>query len=106
DGWSMGVFVRETAALYTAFAAGQPAPLPDLPLQYADYATWQRGWLQGAVLEQQLTYWKEQLAGSPPLLELPTDRPRPAVQRFVGTYQTFLLTPDLSGQLTTLSRQA
>ena len=65
DGWSMGVLVRELAALYAAFAAGRPSPLPALPVQYADYAVWQRGWLQGEVLEAQLAYWREQLAGAP-----------------------------------------
>ena len=74
----MGVLVRELAALYAAFAAGRPSPLPALPVQYADYAVWQREWLQGEVLEAQLAYWREQLAGAPPALELPTDRPRPA----------------------------
>ena len=80
DGWSMGVFVREVAALYNAFSQGQPSPLAELPVQYADYAVWQREWLQGEVLEQQIGYWKEQLEGAPELLELPADRPRPAVQ--------------------------
>ena len=84
DGWSMGVLVRELAALYEAFRQGQPSPLPELPVQYADYAVWQRGWLQGEVLEAQLGYWKQQLAGAPPRLELPTDQPRPAVQSFQG----------------------
>src|SRR5215207_166577 len=78
DGWSMGVLVKEAAALYRAFAAGRPSPLAELPVQYADYAAWQRGWLQGEVLESQIAYWREQLAGAPPVLELPTDHPRPA----------------------------
>ena len=77
DGWSMGVFVRELAALYEAYVAGRPSPLQELPIQYADFAVWQREWFQGEVLEGQLSYWRQQLAGSPPLLELPTDRPRP-----------------------------
>ncbi|NPC83083.1 amino acid adenylation domain-containing protein, partial [Pyxidicoccus fallax] len=80
DGWSMGVLVREVAALYAAFSQGRPSPLPELPVQYADYAVWQRGWLQGEELERQLTWWKQQLAGAPAHLELPTDKPRPPVR--------------------------
>ncbi|HVR98785.1 MAG TPA: amino acid adenylation domain-containing protein, partial [Thermoanaerobaculia bacterium] len=78
DGWSMGVLLREIAALYAG------SPLPELPLQYADYAAWQRSWLQGEVLESHLAYWRRQLEGAPRVLELPTDRPRPAVQTFRG----------------------
>ena len=76
DGWSFDVFFRELTALYTAFSTGQPSPLPALPLQYSDFALWQRMWLQGATLEAQLTYWKQQLGGNLPVLELPTDRVR------------------------------
>ncbi|HEY4590472.1 MAG TPA: amino acid adenylation domain-containing protein, partial [Thermoanaerobaculia bacterium] len=78
DGWSVGRLVREIAALYPAFAAGRPSPLPELPVQYADFALWQRSWLSGDVLEQEIAFWRRQLAGLPPLLDLPTDRPRPA----------------------------
>ncbi|MGH8491175.1 MAG: condensation domain-containing protein, partial [Gammaproteobacteria bacterium] len=84
DGWSREVFVQELSALYQAFSLGLPSPLAGLPLQYADYAEWQRRWLEGEVLEGQLRYWREQLAGAPALLELPTDHPRPPVQRFRG----------------------
>ena len=80
DGWSMGVLFRELSALYAAFREGGASPLPELPVQYADYAVWQRERLAGEVLERQLAYWRERLAGAPALLELPTDRPRPAVQ--------------------------
>ena len=80
DGWSMGVLVRELAALYAAFAGGRPSPLPELPIQYADFAAWQRGGCSGEVLASELAYWRGQLAGLPPALELPTDRPRPAVR--------------------------
>ncbi|HSK80439.1 MAG TPA: amino acid adenylation domain-containing protein, partial [Thermoanaerobaculia bacterium] len=79
DGWSMGVLVREIAALYPAFASGQPSPLPELPLQYPDFADWQRRYLAGEVLEEQIRFWREALAGAPQVLELPADRPRPAV---------------------------
>ncbi len=78
DGWSMGVLVREISALYGAARAGSPSPLPELPIQYADFAVWQRGWLRGEVLERQLAYWREKLAGVPATLDLPTDRPLPA----------------------------
>ncbi|HEV2727132.1 MAG TPA: condensation domain-containing protein, partial [Solirubrobacterales bacterium] len=84
DGWSMGLFVDEVSALYSAFALGQPSPLADLPVQYADYAVWQRGWLRGEVLERELGYWRSQLGGELPVLELPTDRPRPPAQTYHG----------------------
>ncbi|RYZ37357.1 MAG: amino acid adenylation domain-containing protein, partial [Myxococcaceae bacterium] len=79
DGWSLGVLVREMTALYEAFRQGQTPSLPELPVQYADYAVWQRNWLQGEALEEQLGWWKQQLAGAPHVLDLPTDKPRPAV---------------------------
>ncbi|HVO10122.1 MAG TPA: amino acid adenylation domain-containing protein [Vicinamibacteria bacterium] len=84
DGWSMGVLVRELGRLYEAFRAGCPSPLPELAIQYADFAAWQRRWLEGGALAEQLAYWRRRLQGSPPVLELPTDRPRPAVQSFRG----------------------
>ncbi|HEX3128096.1 MAG TPA: non-ribosomal peptide synthase/polyketide synthase [Thermoanaerobaculia bacterium] len=84
DGWSLGVLVRETAALYQAFSQGRPSPLPELPVQYTDFAVWQRNWLRGEVLEAQVRHWREALAGAPALLEMPTDRPRPAVQSYRG----------------------
>ncbi|MFP2903051.1 condensation domain-containing protein, partial [Corallococcus sp. 4LFB] len=84
DGWSMGVLVREVTELYTAYSELRPSALPELPVQYADYAAWQRSWLRGEVLEGQLAWWRQQLEGAPHALELPTDRPRPAVQRFHG----------------------
>ena len=89
DGWSIGVLVRELTSLYDGAVVGQPVSLPALPIQYVDYAHWQREWLQGAVLDEQLGYWRDQLADAPALLELPTDRPRPAVQRSTGA--TFTL---------------
>jgi hypothetical protein len=84
DGWSMGVLFRELSALYAAYREGRESPLPELALQYADYAVWQREQLAGEVLDRQLSYWREQLAGVPELLELPTDHPRPAVQTYRG----------------------
>jgi amino acid adenylation domain-containing protein len=104
DGWSIGVLARELGALYGAFVRGQPPPLPALPIQYADFAVWQRNWLQGDVLEGQLAYWRKQLDGVPTRLELPTDRPRPAVQRYQGTSHLQQLTPSLTQALQQLSR--
>ena len=94
DGWSMGVFLRETADLYRAFAAGGPSPLPPLPLQYADFALWQRGWLAGEALKRQLAWWRRQLEGVPPLA-LPTDRARPAVPAYRGARWPFSLPPEV-----------
>jgi len=87
DGWSTGILIREMATLYQTYSSGSPSPLPELPVQYADFASWQREWLQGEVLQAQLKYWKQQLEGSPPLLELPADHPRPEVQTFRGGHQ-------------------
>ena len=105
DDWSTNVLVQEITQLYAAFSAGKASPLPGLPIQYADYAVWQKGWMQGEVLERQLSFWKEMLAGLPPLLELPTDRPRPAVQSFRGAYQTFGLSSELSARIRALCQQ-
>ncbi len=105
DGWSSGVAVREIAALYPAVLAGRPSPLPDLPVQYADFALWQRGWLQGAVLESEISWWRSRLAGLPPLLELPTDRPRPAVPSYRGATRPVGLPAGLTGRLEALARR-
>ena len=105
DGWSMGVFHRELSVLYQAFLHGQPSPLPELPIQYADFAVWQREWLKGDELERQLSYWKKQLAGIPAVLNVPTDRPRPAVQSYRGGRQSFVLSKDLTEKLKALSRK-
>ena len=104
DGWSMGVLVHEVSALYTAFSEGNASPLPELHLQYADFAVWQRGWIQGEVLDTQLAYWKQQLAGAPPVLELPTDRPRPAVQTYRGALQPLVLDKNLTNAIKQLAR--
>jgi amino acid adenylation domain-containing protein len=104
DGWSMGVLVREVAALYAAFVRGEASPLAALPVQYADYAHWQRAWLQGEVLASQLAYWKAKLEGAPALLTLPTDRPRPAVQRYAGATLDFRVDAATTAGLHALAR--
>ena len=109
DGWSMGVLIRELKAFYRpspeqASDAGQDG-LPELPVQYADFAAWQRGWLTGKVLKQELKWWRQQLAAAPQVLELPTDRPRPAVQSFRGAVEPIVLSPSLSQRLEALSRR-
>lgn len=107
DGWSQAIFLRELITLYDAFASGQPSPLPGLPVQYADYAHWQRQWQnQDTAFAQQLSYWRSQLANIPALLELPADYVRPAVQSYRGTRYPFALPPDLSRSLRVLSQQA
>ena len=106
DGWSFDIFSRELTTLYAAFSNGQASPLPDLPLQYVDYAIWQRQWLQDDVLASQLNYWKRQLGDALPVLELPTDHPRPAVQTYRGAGQALQLPGDLTTRLKLLSKQA
>ena len=105
DFWSFGVMAREIAALYTAFIKDKPADLPELPVQYADYAVWQRQWLQGEALEAQLNYWKDKLGGELPVLELPTDRPRPAVQTHRGAMESLALPKELTDALQAMSRR-
>ena len=104
DGWSMSVLIREVAALYEAYASGASSPLAELPIQYADFAVWQREWLGSGVLEQQLEYWRQQLGGELPLLELPSDRARPAVQSNRGARQMFQLPAAVTRGLKELSR--
>ncbi|MGK7901220.1 MAG: amino acid adenylation domain-containing protein [Hormoscilla sp.] len=105
DGWSFGVFVREWRVLYEAALQGQPASLPPLPIQYVDFANWQRQWLAGEVLEEQLKYWQQQLADLPALLELPTDYPRPPIQSFSGASISFSLSDELTARLKQLSQE-
>lgn len=105
DGWSIGVLVREVRALYQAFCSGQPSPLPELPIQYADFAVWQRQWLEGEVLKAQLAYWKQQLGSNLPVLQLPTTHPRTEVKTNRGATQSFLIPSNISQGLQTLSRQ-
>ncbi|WP_395795689.1 amino acid adenylation domain-containing protein, partial [Aquimonas sp.] len=104
DGWSQGVLIRELSALYAAFVAGGEDPLPALPVQYADYAAWQRQWLQGEVLERELGYWRERLAGAPSVHSLPLDHARPVQQRFVGGLLERRLPAALSTQLQDYAR--
>jgi amino acid adenylation domain-containing protein len=104
DGWSSGVLFRELSALYAAFARGDADPLPELPVQYADYAVWQREQLQGEMLDRQVGYWKERMAGAPALLELPADRPRPPVQSHRGAREVFGLPRGLLDRLQALGR--
>jgi amino acid adenylation domain-containing protein/non-ribosomal peptide synthase protein (TIGR01720 family) len=106
DGWSMGVLVREFIALYTAYCMGVPSPLPELPIQYVDFASWQRQWLEGKVLEEEMAYWKRQLSGASSVLTLPTDRLRTAMQKFHGAQELVHLSSDLKEALVALSGRA
>jgi amino acid adenylation domain-containing protein len=105
DAWSVGVLVREVAALYGAFSQGQPNPLPALPIQYADYAVWQQRMLQSELLHEQVEFWRAHLAGAPGLLELPSDRPRPAVQSYAGGRVALMLPQALTARLRRLSQR-
>ncbi len=105
DGWSMGVLVSELKALYGAFLRGEADPLPELEIQYADYAVWQRQWIEGEILQQQAAYWKTTLAGAPALLELPTDHTRPVQQDFAGGFVELVLDEQLTAGLKDLSRR-
>jgi amino acid adenylation domain-containing protein len=104
DGWSIGVLINEVAALYAAFVSNQPNPLPELTIQYADFAYWQRNWLQGEVLKRQLSYWQQQLDGIS-MLNLPTDRPRQPVQTYQGARQRVQLPKSLSESLSAIAHQ-
>jgi len=105
DGWSISLLINELSTLYEAFSSGKASPLPELAIQYADFAHWQRQWLSGEVLEQQVNYWKQQLAGAPALLQLPIDRPRPRIQSVRGKTFSFTLSKSQSDQLRALSGQ-
>jgi len=106
DWWSLGVFEEELGALYDAFLRREEAsPLPDLPLQYVDFAAWQRQWLQGEILQEQLDYWRKKLSGTLPVLELPTDHPRPAVQTYNGSIVCSVLSGKLTEALKILSQR-
>src|SRR6266540_1075599 len=105
DGWSVGGFLHEMATLYEAFSTGKPSPLPELTIQHSDFADWQRNWLQGAVLEEHLAFWRKQLEGAPALLDLPGDRPRPAVRSYRGGWKRYCLPLELSNAIKAFSRQ-
>ncbi|MEM1393821.1 MAG: amino acid adenylation domain-containing protein [Cyanobacteria bacterium P01_H01_bin.150] len=105
DGWSIGLFIKEVIAHYNAFCKGKPSPFSDLPIQYVDFAVWQRQWLQGEVLKYQIYYWRKQLEDAPRVLDLPTDYPRPAIRTFQGATYSFELSQKLSVALNTLSQQ-
>jgi len=105
DGWSMGVLVRELGALYAAFLGGQPSPLPELPIQYADFAAWQRRHLAGALLEAELAWWRGELSGMPPALELPADHPRPAERSVRGAVHAFAIAREGLDGLVELSQR-
>ena len=105
DGWSMGVLIKELAVLYEAFSTSNPSPFPELSIQYADFAEWQQQRLKGEALKSQLSYWKKQLGGNLPILELPTDRPRGAVQTFRGAKYSLLLPQTLNKALKELSQR-
>jgi acyl-CoA synthetase (AMP-forming)/AMP-acid ligase II/acyl carrier protein len=105
DGWSIGVLIQELATIYAAFSVGKPSPLPELSIQYADYAYWQRQWLQTDVLQPQLDYWKQQLSNSAPLLKLPTDRPRPEIQNFKGRKEFFAIKGEIKEAVKHLNQQ-
>ncbi|VEP16805.1 Amino acid adenylation domain protein [Hyella patelloides LEGE 07179] len=106
DGWFYSIFMRELTALYEAFCEGKPSPLDELPLQYADFAAWQREYFQGEVLQRQVNYWKQKLAGIPTLLELPSDRPYPTLQTFTGDKHLFHLNQHLTRELRDLSKKS
>ena len=105
DAWSAGIFLQELTALYEAFCAGKPSPLPELTLQYADYAAQEREWLQGDVLEKQLAFWRERLKGSPPVLDLPLDHPRPTSRTFQGACEMLHVPLDTLRALKELGRE-
>ena len=105
DGWSTGIFIREVAALYGAYVRGAESPLAELPIQYADFAHWQRSWLQGEELAAQVSYWGEALAEAPGLLELPTDHPRPWEQTFNGAMVSLVVPEEITRELKELSQR-
>ncbi len=106
DGWSIGLLIREFSLLYNAFSRGEASPLPELPVQYADFAQWQRAWLQGEVLARQVDYWKVQLLGAPAVLELPADRARPALQTRNGARERFVIPTEMQHRLQQLCRES
>jgi amino acid adenylation domain-containing protein len=106
DGWSSRILIKEMMAVYEAYCTGTPAPLKELPVQYADFAVWQRNWLQGEVLDKQITYWKQQLGGKLPVLELPHDYPRPTTQTFHAGRESIILSTSFTEALHKLSQDS
>ena len=105
DGWSTGLLISEVQALYQAYSEGRPSPLPELPIQYADFARWQHDWSKGEVFEQQLAYWRERLRGAPATLTLPPDRPRPTPRRFRGETYSVRFSAEVTSELRRISRE-
>ncbi|HWX40673.1 MAG TPA: amino acid adenylation domain-containing protein [Blastocatellia bacterium] len=105
DGWSTGILINEMAALYDSFSSGRPSPLPDLRIQYADYAGWQRQWADDQFLSREIEYWSRELAGAPRNIELPIDRPRPALRSFQGAAWSFSIDPEMSAGLRRITRE-
>src|SRR6185436_11045670 len=105
DGWSLVLFFEELSAIYDGFSGGQESPLREVPIQYFDYSSWQREWLQGELLQKQVAYWKNQLGNEIPVLELPTDRPRPPVQTFNGAREWLVLSEQLTAAVLTLAQR-
>jgi amino acid adenylation domain-containing protein len=106
DAWSTGILINEVSTLYRAFLNGEPSPLPELPIQYVDYSVWQREWLRGDVLDSEIAYWKKELRGIPPMLQLPADHSRPPVQKFEGASESYQLSEQVVQRLKELSRRA
>ncbi|MDJ0843510.1 amino acid adenylation domain-containing protein [Crocosphaera sp.] len=105
DGWSLGILTKELSKIYQSLLENQPIELPELAIQYTDFSQWQRQWLQGETLNKQINYWKKQLLGSSPILELPTNQPRPSIQTFSGNHQTFTISAEVTQELKKLSGQ-
>jgi non-ribosomal peptide synthetase component F/acyl carrier protein len=106
DGWSISILLNEVSLLYRSYLSGQSLPLPELPVQYADFSAWQHQWMKGEVLQRQLGYWKQVLSGDLPVLKLPLDRPRPAVQTYEGRAERFKIDLELTNRLRSLSQQS
>src|SRR5687767_9011381 len=105
DGWSLDLFLREMATLYQAYTEGAESPLPQLEIQYTDFASWQRNWLKDEKVASLLDYWVKQLEGAPPVLDLPTDHLRPASRSYNGAKQSLMLPQSLTDELKRLSRE-
>ena len=105
DGWSLGIFIQELSTIYQNYLQGKSSALPDLTIQYADFANWQKQWLTGEILEKQIKYWQEQLKAAPSLLQLPTDKPRPSIMTFNGKSHNVKINPEITQELQNLSKK-